>query len=120
MTDRAEQVKAMVGKRKLTNKLLASIADELGLNVISVYQYAHRGNTYIKRKDRPKDASDAIDARNMFRYTYNVRTGSIKDVMSLLNRDELQWLGKQTSPHSTVAELIAAIVKDAYAEENEG
>jgi len=43
--------------------------------------------------------------------------GSIKQTLSGLSEDELLWLLNQLPAGMSVAELIAAIVKDAYAEE---
>jgi hypothetical protein len=43
--------------------------------------------------------------------------GSIKQTLSGLSEDELMWLLDQLPAGMSVAELLAAIVKDAYAEE---
>jgi len=43
--------------------------------------------------------------------------GSVKQALGALDENELMWLLDQLPAGMSVAELIAAIVKDAYAEE---
>jgi hypothetical protein len=45
------------------------------------------------------------------------KRGSVKQALSALDESELWWLLDQLPAGMSVAELIAAIVKDAYAEE---
>lgn len=50
-----------------------------------------------------------------------IRLGSINDVGHNISDEEALWLLSNAERHSvSVAEFIAAIVKDVYAEENDG
>lgn len=55
--------------------------------------------------------------QTMLASRYQIKTGAIHDALQMLDTNEIKWLIDQTLPGSSLAETLALIVRDAYAED---
>lgn len=89
------------------------IARELGLSFQAVhdaYQRAVAKGVMTTRRCRKPD--------NVLAYR-GLRSGTMKDMLAAMPIDVVLWLCEITPEGATVGEVIAGIVKDAYAEEKD-
>lgn len=89
------------------------IAKELGLSFQAVhdaYQRAVAKGVMPQRRCRKPD--NVLAHRGL-------RSGTMKDMLSVMPIDVVLWLCDITPPGATVGEVVAGIVKDAYADEVE-
>lgn len=101
---------------RLTIKGLCStdIAKELNLPVHLVWADTHwnKANGKVQRSVKDMDNATFIRASK-------VPIGTMAEMVALFSPDEVAWLIRGAPKGSSVADLVAAIVKDAYAEAHE-
>jgi hypothetical protein len=95
------------------------IGDELGYHARMI---AARVTRLRKAKDIPPaiDCRKGRDMRTILRnlcQNYGKNLGRLTQVMERLTEEQIIWVFRETPEGSTVAELIAALIRDAYDEE---
>ncbi len=101
-----------------------AVSDALGVKYGSVAYHIRvmmaRGDmpNVRVRRTRTSDPSPTVRLQSL-RDRYEVRLGSIKEVILKLPEEKQEWLVRQAPKGGTVADVIRAIIIDAYEEEND-
>ena len=95
------------------------IGDELGYHARMI---AARVTRLRKAKDIPPviDCREGRDMRTIIRnlcQKYGKNLGRMTQVMERLTEEQIIWMFRETPDGSTVAELVAALIRDAYDED---
>lgn len=98
---------------------IKDIAQKLGVShgsvAYRVNKLIHTGRIPYSTERKHKTSVNL----SVLRYRYGTRAGSMSNMLRLLTLDELHWLITTTPKDATLAEAIAALIKDAYAEDND-
>jgi transposase len=117
-TDRREAVKAMA-VRGISNRF---IAEALGLSITKVNYMIHTLKNEgelpdrATREGREKKSCPTIHLRLMHE-RFGVNKGNLRNILLGLTDQQREWLFRQTPKGSVVANVIKAIIVDAYEEE---
>jgi len=116
----------MINMTKIEGAKLVAELRLKGMNNIQIGETLDRNRNWVSTRIAkarelgllpPKPIMSRHDQVTLFLKENECERGSIKKVLSGLSEDELLWLLDQLPAGMSVAELLAAIVKDAYAEE---
>ena len=97
-----------------------------GMNNIQIGETLNRNRNWVSTRITkarelgllpPKPIMNRHDQVTLFLKENESDRGSIKKVLSGLSEDELLWLLNQLPLGMSLAELLTALVRDAYAEE---
>ena len=99
------------------------IAEALGCNRTTVAHYMLkmlRDGEIPPAVVRKTIVSTPQDTRlTVLKRKYGIKLGTMTELMKSLPTEQMQWLFEQTPPGGEVADIIRAIIVDAYEEENQ-
>jgi DNA-binding transcriptional regulator LsrR (DeoR family) len=96
---------------------VAAVASELGVHSASIYRTLHRAREAgVEVRSTPHNDNTWYHRQKLLG---NVKQGNWPGFLAKLPEEVATWLARNVPEGATLAELIAAIVLDAYADETE-
>lgn len=122
--EESAELNKRIYKRALKGETAQQIGDALGISKttaqrrIGVMVNAGKLPYVVDRRRRSRDHKLRSLARRA-KEDRGVYLGKMHDLLLNLTDEQVQWLYEQSPKNSSVVDLIAAIVRDAYEEEHE-